>query len=557
MLHQAPWRDLRLVTDVLKPQAVQAEPAVAAKEESSAKGEPSLIQTWLWRPYLIVFVSSACIMVLELVAGRILAPYIGVSLYTWTTIIGVVLAGISLGNYLGGRLADRWASLGLLGAIFLLAGLLSLGVLFVDWLGRLTPNDWPIIIRILLLTSLLFFLPSLLLGMISPLVAKLAVQDLAKTGTTVGKIYAFGTAGSIVGTFATGFFLISWFGTHSIVWGVSLVLLAMGLLFLLGGRRWAFLALGLLIVCASVAALALDWLAGPCTRETNYFCIKVVEDERNGAPVRVLILDRLVHSYTSLEDPTQLVYGYEQIYAEATAYRAQRDDHLRTLFIGGGGYTFPKYMEAVYSGSDLTVIEIDPGVTQVAYDLLGLSSDTNIVSYNEDARQFLERDPGTVANGEQAAYDLIMGDAFNDFSVPYHLTTVEFNERVKAWLAQDGLYMINLIDNARGDFVRAYTHTLRQSFAHVYLVPTIDSWRSSVRSTFVLIGTDKPLDLAALQGIDAGDGLALLARQVLSEQEVDELLAEGRLVLLTDNYAPVDQMLAPAFREEEPGSGDR
>ena len=261
--------------------------------------------------------------------------------------------------------------------------------------------------------------------------------------------------------------------------------------------------------------------------------------------MRVLFLDRLLHSYTSLDDPTKLVYGYEKIYAEVTAYRAQGDDHLRTLFIGGGGYTFPRYIETVYPGSDIQVIEIDPGVTQVAYDLLGLSRDTEIVTYNEDARLFLEREPTD-------AYDLVIGDAFNDFSVPYHLTTKEFNDRVRAWLEDDGLYVVNIVDGAWGYFLRAYTHTLRQTFRHVYLAPTIKSWRHSPRSTFVLIASDTPLDLASFETIDGGDGDTLLARRLLSEEEIDALLAEGRVVMLTDQYAPVEQMLAPVFLDRVP-----
>jgi spermidine synthase len=283
----------------------------------------------------------------------------------------------------------------------------------------------------------------------------------------------------------------------------------------------------------------LGWLRGPCTRETNYFCIKVQEQERDGEPVRVLILDRLVHSYTSLDDPTELVYGYEQIYAEVTAYRAQDDDHLRALFIGGGGYTFPRYMEAVYPSSDIHVIEIDPGVTQIAHELLGLDRNTRIVSYNEDARIYMEHDPAE-------RYDLILGDAFNDFSVPYHLTTKEFNDRVRARLEDDGLYIVNIIDGPRGDFLRAYVHTLQQTFRHVYLAPTLDSWREHARSTFVLIGSDVPLAL------DASDDVSLLVQRLLSEGEVDALLTGERTVMLTDRYAPVDQMLAPVFREEVP-----
>jgi spermidine synthase len=499
----------------------------------------------LWQPNLIAFISSACIMVLELVAGRIIAPYVGVSLYTWTSVIGVVLAGISLGNYLGGRLADRWASLRLLGIVFLAGGLCSFGVLAVDALGNHLPDAWPIVLQILLLTTALFFIPCGVLGTISPIVAKLAVRDLAETGSTVGKIYASGALGSIVGTFASGFVLISWFGTHAIVWGVALVLLALGLIFLVGSRWRLLLPAALIVAAGAVLIVNQGWLRGPCTRETDYFCIKVREDNKGGEPVRVLILDRLVHSYTSLNDPTKLVYGYEQIYAELTALQAQRDKHLRALFIGGGGYTFPKYLEAVYPGSDIHVVEIDPGVTQIAHTMLGLKPDTSIVSYNEDARLFLEQKPGE-------PYNLILGDAFNDFSVPYHLTTHEFNQRVHAWLTADGLYMVNLIDGPSGDFVRAYTYTLRQSFRYVYLAPTTEIWRQASRTTFVLVATDTPLDLNALKTVNAGKGVPLFTQRVLDEKAVQALLSEGRVVMLTDQYAPVDQMLAPVYRGEVP-----
>jgi spermidine synthase len=517
----------------------------ATPDQRVAKAETgSRLHTWLWRPNLIVFVSSACIMILELVAGRIVAPYVGVSLYTWTSIIGIVLAGISLGNYLGGQLADRWASLRFLGGIFLVGGLSCFGILAADRVSGLIPNDWSIVVNILIFTTILFFLPCVILGTVSPVVAKLAVQDLTRTGSTVGKIYAAGAAGSIVGTFATGFILISWFGTYLIVWGVAVLLLTMGLLFALDSRWKLMLAPAVVIAGGSTLIFNQGWLHSTCARETNYFCIKVHEEEKDGDTVRVLILDRLVHSYTSLNDPTKLVYGYEKMYAEVTAYQAQRSDHLRALFIGGGGYTFPHYIEAVYPGSDVHVIEIDPGVTQVAHDLLGLSPDTNVVTYNQDARMFLAQEPGET-------YNLIMGDAFNDFSVPYHLTTKEFDDRVQAWLADDGLYVVNIIDGVRGDFLRAYTYTLRQTFDYVYLAPTIDSWRESPRSTFVLVATDTPLDVAAFEMIDAGDGDPLFAHQLLKEGELDALLAEGRVVMLTDQYAPVDQMLAPVVRGEE------
>ncbi len=518
----------------------------------SVQQAPPETPSWLWRPNLIVFLSSACIMILELVAGRIIAPHVGVSLYTWTSVIGIVLAGISLGNYLGGRIADRRASPRLLGGIYMLAGVSALIILSAEqmsvWLSidRLTDSELHIIIPIVLLTFVLFFPPSAILGMISPIVAKLAVRDLEKTGTTVGQIYAFGSIGSIVGTFATGFWLISWFGTHTIVWGVAVLLFLLGTLLAVGTRSEWMLGAVLLVAVSSVAVSRQGWLSGPCDRETNYFCIKVHDEEHDGEDVRVLVLDRLVHSYSSLTDPTHLVYGYEKAYAEATAYRAERIDWPpRALFIGGGGYTFPRYMEAVYPGSVVDVVEIDPGVTEVAYEELGLPRDTSVASYNEDARTFLERTP-------DQSYDLILGDAFNDFSVPYHLTTQGFNERVHAWLAPGGMYIVNIIDGGRGYFLRAYVHTMRQTFDHVYLAPTIESWRTSVRSTFVIIGSDEPLDLNALAHTDGGDGSVVLAPQIMSQADVDALLEEREEVVLTDRYAPVDQMLSAVFLDKEP-----
>jgi spermidine synthase len=476
-------------------------------------------------------------MILELVAGRIIAPNIGVSLYTWTSVIGVILAGISLGNTLGGRMADRWGSRRLLGLMFGLAGLTTIGVLLIDQRYWLAGTELPMLIKIVSWIAILFFIPSTVLGTISPIVVKLTIADLERAGRTVGRIYAFGTLGSIVGTFATGFWLISWLGTYAVVLGVAAVLILLSLIFLLGGTAGGRVVI-LLTAVVNLGGLA--WgirdgrVEGQCLRETNYFCIKVRDEERDGEDVRVLILDRLVHSYTSLEDPTKLVYDYEQVYAELTAYQDARHRPLRTLSIGGGGYTFPKYLEAEYPESEIDVIEIDPGVTEIAYDYMGLPADTRVESFNEDARLYLEREPTT-------RYHVIIGDAFNDFSVPYHLTTRGFNDRVHAWLDPQGIYVVNVIDGSYGRFIRAYVHTLQQTFDHVYVAPSTSAWRRASRTTWVVVGSRAPLDQDAF-GPDS-----LWHQQRLSASEVDELLAEGDPVLLTDRYAPVEQMLAPVF----------
>ena len=190
------------------------------------------------RLYAIAFIASGCTLVIELVAGRLLAPYIGVSLYTWTSVIGVILAGISIGNFLGGRLADRYPGPSVLGLTLVAASLTSFVTLgLVSLLPQFTL--WmPLVPRILVLTTVIFFLPGCILGMITPLVVKQALTDLGHAGGLVGRVYAISTAGSLVGVYLTGFVLIAHFGTRLIVIMVAAVLLILGALLgnLLYGR---------------------------------------------------------------------------------------------------------------------------------------------------------------------------------------------------------------------------------------------------------------------------------------------------------------------------------
>jgi predicted membrane-bound spermidine synthase len=513
-------------------------------------GQP---KDWLWQPSLIVFISNACVMVVELVAGRIVAPFIGVSLYTWTTIIGVILAGMSIGNFVGGKLADKYASRRLLGMLFILAGLGSISVLImVSLLGEKglmsAFSGMPLIARMVFYISAMFLIPSILLGTISPLVVKLSLQDLSKSGNLIGRIYAMSALGSILGTFATGFYLIQWFGTRSILLGVGVLLVVMGILLGQWTRNRGAMARSAVmsmivstgIIASFVLTPAQTIMASPCYRETNYFCIRVRADDYEGTTYQVLTLDRLVHSYTAIDDPSKLRYAYEWIGAEVLDYMKSRYSSLNAMFIGGGGYTLPKYIEHVYPGAKVEVVEIDPGVTETAYDRLGLARNTPIVSHNEDARQFL------VNREVQKKYNLIAGDAFNDFSVPYHLTTKEFNDLVQKNLSDDGIYMLNLIDGNDQPFVGAFIRTLRQTFKYVYLVPTHSDWKSLVRSTFIVLASNKPLDITAFAKIDAGDGTPHVNVWLENEAVMNEITSKSTLIL-TDNFVPTDQLLMPMF----------
>ncbi|MGE3912033.1 MAG: fused MFS/spermidine synthase, partial [Chloroflexota bacterium] len=328
----------------------------------------------LWVSLLIVFMASCCTMVLELVAGRILAPFIGVSLYTWTSIIGVCLAGISAGNFAGGVLADKAGSRRTLGLILLGGGIFSLVILplaaidlttIIPRQSPLLPQDSWLVTRIVIVTSILFFLPTFILGMVSPIVIKLALTDLRQTGSVAGKIYAFSTVGSIFGTFLTGFYLVSAFGTRSVVLGVAVILIGMAFVFgelLPFGRGKGKGNVGVTAATAVILALLIFWinpkgaftyerpdaLNGGCYKETNYFCIKVTDvDPGDPHNTRALVLDHLIHSYNSLTDPLYLKYGYIKVYADMIEYVAQKHPQYGAFFIGGGGYTLPRQMETL------------------------------------------------------------------------------------------------------------------------------------------------------------------------------------------------------------------
>ncbi|MBI3463362.1 MAG: fused MFS/spermidine synthase [Planctomycetes bacterium] len=510
----------------------------------------------------LAFFTGLCVMVLELVAGRLIARHLGSSLYTWTAVIGVILAGLSLGNWLGGRLADRFRIEQLVGKLFLAA---SITCLLILWLSEIMatafPDEgisWPA--RIVCFVTVVFFVPAAALGTITPVLAKAVVQRASATGRAIGNIYAAGTIGSIVGTFLTGFVLIAWLGTKAIVLCVAAGLAGAGLV--CGGRglvgwTWSLLC-GLACVGGLVATgwagdlgralLLREWSSAIYTDESHYFYIQVAPDPER-PEVRALRLDALVHGSLIPDQPQELVhYGYERAYASLTARFAHDRDTLRALFIGGGAYVFPRYMEALYPSSQLDVVEIDPAVTEACHRALGLPRDTPIRSIHMDARNYV----AAVRPGNR--YDLIFGDAFNDFSVPWHLTTKEFNDQLRGLLAPDGLYMMNLVDIFNsGQFLAAYVHTARETFSQVRVLLSqsadqrlgMADWRDR-REAFVVLCAQQPLvlenpPLGSQPGEPRFEGL------VLSDQLVAELLNRVRPVSLTDDYAPVDNLLAPVI----------
>jgi len=405
-----------------------------------------------------VFLSSFCIMVLELVAARLIARHLGSSLYTWTAVIGVVLAGITIGNYIGGRIADRFDARKTLAVLFLLASAACVLTVILNnlvgqwlWLWRF---GW----RVLVFShvTIVFLLPSTLLGTISPVVAKMALEQGLPTGRTVGDIYAWGAAGSIAGTFATGYYLIPAMGTAAIVWTVAAVLLVLALLFWARLRvlhLWAVILVGSMVLGLAPVGWAEDAGAALALREKrdpqviyeneSPYCYIAVKRVSESPDRRIFIQDKLMHSDIVMGSILELKYSYERIHAAATHLLSEGKDKLAVLVIGGGGYVFPRYIEQVWPGSRIDVVEIDPGVTEAAIRAFGLPRDAPINTFTMDARAYVNRLlERKKAAEEEILYDFIYEDALNDYSVPYQLTTKEFNDKISAMLTDQGVYSL-------------------------------------------------------------------------------------------------------------------
>ena len=252
----------------------------------------------------LVFFTSAAILVLEILAGRMMAPYVGVTLETWTGIIGTVLAGISIGSWLGGRLADRYPAQRVLPPVLIIGGLLATATYPLVSLIGPSVNSEPF--DIVFLAAVSFFAPAAVLSAVTPTVTKLRLETLQETGTVVGRLSAISTAGAIFGTFLAGFILVAAWPSRTITIVVGVALVAAGIASAMRARLTTATVVSVAI--AAVAATSAVAVATPetCEYETAYYCVNVdVDPDRPSG--RILWLDTLRHSYVDLQDPEYLV----------------------------------------------------------------------------------------------------------------------------------------------------------------------------------------------------------------------------------------------------------
>ncbi|MEK9678569.1 MAG: fused MFS/spermidine synthase [Rhodospirillaceae bacterium] len=501
-----------------------------------------------------LLLSSAGGLVIEIVAGRLIAPYVGMSLYTWTAIIAVVLAGLSAGHWIGGRLAGAqvtYAAANMRLAVALglasISSLLALALLRV-LSGPLLSSGLSPVPVVILLTTALFLLPSLFVGIVAPILTKLALEDKGDDpGPVIGRMYAIGTLGSIAGTLRAGSLFISWIGSIWTVIAVAVVYGALALACLVMGRpsKGIAVGVGLLVLIGGTALFGQNVGAfiTPCTVESDYFCIRVDDmTAETGRPSALMALDHLVHSINDRLEPGILYSPYIRFVDEYTDRRligARPDRPFQAFFIGGGGYSLPRAWASSRPSSRLVVAEIDPAVTQAAAEGMWLNTaDKALDIRHEDARQLLQSLP------KEAQFDVVFGDAFRDISIPAHLVTQEFHAEIAARLRPRGFYVVNVVDHGgEPAFLASLVETMKQDFKSVEIWAEAEELAAAQqgagqRVTYILVASQQEAHMGRL-GYRHGIArqwrrwpLSALA-QAVSETPV----------ILTDDYAPVDRLM--------------
>jgi spermidine synthase len=488
----------------------------------------------------LVFISGMASLGVEFGASRLLAPYFGTSLYVWGVLIGLILVYLSAGYVIGGRLADRYPRPEVLYQITAWAGL---------WIGIIPLVSYPIllisqqgfkevsvglVLGTLLAVVLLFAAPVILLGCVSPFAIRLLLRNVETGGNTAGRVYALSTAGSILGTFLPVFWFIPTFGTRPTLEGFGLVLIAVSIVGLWPRPRRRFYAV-------FAAAVILAWIFLPSgikppqvgkllyEKESAYGYIQVVQD---GTKTELILNEgEAIHS---IYDPTSLSTGGPWDYMlVADSFRTAQQSEVRPKEIAilglAGGTAARQYTAAYGNGVQITGVEIDPQILDVAHRYFHL--DANVRSVTADARYWLDTQAGK--------YDVIVMDAYRQPYIPFHLTTREFFSEVRGHLRPGGVAVVNAGRTATDyRLVDAIASTMAAVYPSVFLVDV------PAFSNTLVYGTTEPTTVA-----DVVHNLGLV-KSPLAQDVAQSVVDEGRLrvspyhdQIFTDDLAPVERLI--------------
>ena len=494
----------------------------------------------LFHLYLVAFGSGAVVMSMELIVSRILTPVFGSSTYTWGSLIGIVLTGLSLGYFLGGKVADKDPKFRKICSIVFSAGLYIVFVPFIApgilgfTLNALPQNQFSSLLAIF---ALVFF-PTTLLGFVSPYVIKLGTVTLNRVGNVSGTLYSVSTVGSIFGTFLTIFILIPTTDIRTVLFGLGLLLMVLSLLGLKKLPKILTITV-ILILFTPSSAIVTGLLPHTGTvileTETEYSHLDVVDSDNK----RTLYLNGMRHSQIDKDNPNDLILKYTKYFHLGVLFNPQPEN---ILFVGGGGFSGPKNFLESYPDSLIDVVEIDSKVIEVAKTYFSLRDDSRLEVFNEDARTFL------IDSNEK--YDLIILDAFGTDYVPFHLLTQEYFQILKEHLEPDGVIVSNLIGSLEGDtsdLPRSVYKTMKSSFPTVYVFTTSENHMSLVQNLiFVATQDNKQLDKEELEFMsfqnDASNMLndtGYLENYRVSGMKTDDIS------ILTDDFSPVESLINP------------
>ena len=489
-----------------------------------------------YRPEIVAFFSWALVMIFEILGARIVGPYIGTSLFVWTSLIAIILFALSLGNYFWGKLADKRADLEIVSLIFLLSAV-SIFLLIIfqnEVLTYISEHYSDIRVSSIILALILFSPTSFFLWLIGPIVTKIRMTDLDSWGRVVGKISSISTIGSIIWTLGAGFFLIPhfWVSTLTILLWMSSVLLWV----LCGNKKYIFLQI--FIFCAFIIcylwkltishAYEEQWRY---TFDSAYSHITIAN--RLNEPVRDLYVDNVTHAGMYLNS-NELAYEYTKYYHLFDILNKNTQD---ILMLWGAAYSFPKSFLETYPNKNIDVVEIDEKMTELATRFFRLQDNPRLTSYHQDARVFL--------NNTDNKYDAILGDAFGSFySIPYQLTTLEVVKKKYDILSKNGVVLLNIIwslewENA--SFLKAEYLTYTQVFPEVFIVP-VYTLSPTETQNIMLIAMKNPDNYP--DKVENKDYEKYLAKKIYPKVSPTNQI-------LTDDFAPVDSMISGMSRDSD------
>ena len=479
---------------------------------------------------ITVFLSGALTMMLELIAARVLSPYVGSSNLIWTTIIGIMLTSMSIGYWFGGKMADKNKEndIKILSNYLLISAIATsiipiLEVVFIDVLSQLSSN---LIFVAIICATVTFGIPSFLLATVSPIAVKIKNNNMDHIGATSGKISSLSTIGSIFGTFFAGFILIPNLGVRNIILGCSILLWILSVyLFNKKDKKYYILMIAELLIIIGLNVLGgyLFQVRNPeITRDVDseYSRIWVTNLDVGETTYKTLQVDTGLESYIN-QETGEMGATYLYYYDLFEYYNKEAND---ALMIGGAAYTYPMHYLKKYQNKTIDVVEIDEKMTQIAEEEFGLDKNNpNLGLITQDGRSYL--------NYNEKKYDTVFIDAFKGLNAPFELTTYEAMQKVYNSLDENGTVITNIISAIEGDdadFIKYEYSTYKAIFDDVKVFQVNPNHSDDEEQNLILVGIKGNGNINTDKEEEYGELLSNEIKDFTSDKPI-----------ITDDYAPI------------------